>query len=99
MILQELWGQYLAKTMPALTVWGVPLVCLQMLGGLPPLFSLAQAVRRQNGFDRLLICLTPGIFIVTVAIVQPLFFGSFLGAGFPGRRSLNSFCFNLGFFN
>ena len=33
MILQELWGQYLAKTMPALTVWGVPLVCLQMLGG------------------------------------------------------------------
>lgn len=34
MILQELWLQYLAKTIPTLTVWGVPLVCLQMLGGL-----------------------------------------------------------------
>lgn len=98
MILQELWGQYLAKTMPALTVWGVPLVCLQMLGGLPPLFSLAQAVRRQNGFDRLLICLTPGIFIVTVAIVQPLFFGSFLGAGFPWAAELKQFLFQPRFF-
>ncbi len=97
-ILQELWLQYLAKTIPALTAAGVLLVCLQMLGGLPPLFSLAQAVRRRNGFDRLLICLTPGIFIVTIAIVQPLFFSSFLGRGFPWAEDLQQFLFQPRFF-
>lgn len=98
MILQELWQDYLAKTMPVLTAWGVPLVCLQMLGGLPPLISLFHSVRRQNGFDRLLICLTPGIFIVTIAIVQPLFLSSFLGAGFPWAEELKQFLFQPHFF-
>ena len=98
MILQELWQDYLAKTMPVLTAWGVPLVVLQMLGGLPPLLSLAQAVKRENGFDRLLLCLVPGIFIVTIAIVQPLFFSSFLGGGFPWAEELKQFLFQPRFF-
>lgn len=55
-------------------------------------------MRRQNGFDRLLICLTPGIFIVATAIVQPLFFGSFLGAGFPWVNELKQFLFQPQFF-
>lgn len=98
MFLQELWVDYLAKTAPVLTAWGVPLLCLQMLGGLPPLLNLFHAVRRENGFDRLILCLVPGIFIITVGIVSPCFFGSFLGSGFYRTTELRQFLFQPRFF-
>jgi len=98
MFWQQLWVDYLAKTMPAVTVWSVPLVCLQMVCGLPPLFSLIHSVRRENGFDRAILCMVPGIFIVTAAIVQPLFFNSFLGEGFPWVAELRRFLFQPSFF-
>lgn len=98
MFLINLWTEYLSKTMPALTPGGVPLVVIQMLGGLPSLADLYRSVRRDNAAERVLLCMVPGIFVVTAAIVEPLFFNSFLGEGFPWTESLKSFLYRPRFF-
>ena len=91
MFLIELWNEYLSKTMPVLTAGGIPLVVIQMLGGLPPLAGLYRSVRRDSMAERVMLCLVPGIFVVSVAIVEPLFFDSFLGDGFPWTQALLKF--------
>ena len=91
MFLIELWNEYLSKTMPVLTAGGIPLVVIQMLGGLPPLAGLYRSVRRDSMAERVMLCLVPGIFVVSVAIVEPLFFDSFLGGGFPWTQALLKF--------
>ena len=83
MILIDLWTEYLSKTMPSLTAGGVPLVVIQMLCGLPPLASLYRAIRRDSAGERVLLCMVPGIFIVTFSIVEPLFFDSLQGKRLP----------------
>lgn len=98
MFLINLWTEYLSKTMPALTPGGVPLVVVQMLGGLPSLTGLYRSVRRDNAAERVLLCMVPGIFVVTAAIVEPLFFDSFLGEGFPWTESLKSYLCQPRFF-
>ena len=91
MFLIELWNSYLSKTMPVLSGLGVPLAFFQMLSGLPSLLSLYRSVRRDSAWERVMLCMVPGIFIVSLAIVEPLFFGSFLGAGFPWVDALRKF--------
>lgn len=98
MFLIELWNEYVSKTMPALTAGGVPLVVIQMLGGLPPLAGLYRSVRRDSMGERVMLCVVPGIFVVTAAIVEPLFFDSFLGDGFPWTRALQEFLYQPRFF-
>lgn len=98
MFLIELWNEYLSKTMPVLTAGGVPLVAIQMLGGLPPLAGLYRSVRRDSMAERIMLCLVPGIFVVTAAIIEPLFFDSFLGDGFPWTRALQAFLYQPRFF-
>jgi len=98
MILIDLWTEYLSKTMPSLTAGGVPLVVIQMLCGLPPLVSLYRAVRRDSAGERVLLCMVPGIFIVSLSIVEPLFFDSFLGNGFPWAEALKRFLYQSRFF-
>lgn len=98
MFLIELWTEYLSKTMPVLTAGGVPLVVIQMLGGLPPLAGLYRSVRRDSMAERVMLCMVPGIFVVSVAIVEPLFFDSFLGDGFPWTQALQEFLYQPRFF-
>ena len=99
MFLLELWDRYLSKTMPSLGNGGVLLVYAQMLiGAVPPLLTLFRSVRRKNAGETVLLCMVPGIFIVTAAIVEPLFFGSFLGAGFPWVTALRRFLYQPLFF-
>ena len=98
MFLIELWNEYLSKTMPVLTAGGVPLVVIQMLGGLPPLAGLYRSVRRDSMAERVMLCMVPGIFVVSVAIVEPLFFDSFLGDGFPWTQALQEFLYQPRFF-
>ncbi len=99
MFLIELWNRYLSKTMPVLNGLGVPLAFFQMLAGLPPLLSLYRCVRRDSAWERVMLCMVPGIFIVTLAIVEPLFFGSFLGDGFPWAPALREFLCQPAFFH
>lgn len=94
----DLWTEYISKTMPVLTAGGIPLVVIQMLCGLPPLASLYRSVRRDNAAERVMLCLVPGIFIIAFAIVEPLFFDSFLGSGFPWTEALQRFLYQLRFF-
>lgn len=98
MFLIDLWTRYLSKTMPTLSDFGVPLACFQMLGGLPSLFSLYRSVRRDSPWERVLLCMVPGIFIVTFAFIEPLFFGSFIGDGFPWVDALRHFLDQPAFF-
>lgn len=98
MFLIELWNDYLSKTMPVLSGLGVPLAFFQMLAGLPSLLSLYHSVRRDSAWERVMLCMVPGIFIVAVAIVEPLFFGSFLGEGFPWTDALRTFLCQPAFF-
>ena len=91
MLLAQLWSEYLCKTSPSASALSGPLIFLQMLGGLPPLLGLYRAVRRDNPMERVLLCMVPGIFIVTAAFIEPLFFGSFLGEGFPGGEARRQF--------
>ena len=99
MFLLELWNSCLAHTMPSLSNGGVVLVYVQMLAGAaPPLLTLFRSVRRKNAGETVLLCMVPGILIVTVAIVEPLFFGSFLGNGFPWTDYLRRFLDQPAFF-
>lgn len=94
----ELWDRYLSKTMPSLTSLSLPLIFFQMLAGLPPLFSLYHSVRRDSAWERVLLCMVPGIFIITLAFIEPLFFSSFLGDGFPWTEALRHFLMQKPFF-
>ena len=98
MLLAQLWSEYLCKTSPSASALSGPLIFLQMLGGLPPLLGLYRAVRRDNPMERVLLCMVPGIFIVTAAFIEPLFFGSFLGEGFPWVEALRQFLAQPAFF-
>ncbi len=98
MFLVRLWSEYLSKTIPVASIVSGPLIFFQMMSGLPPLVSLYRAVRRENPAERVLLCLTPWIFIVTAAVIQPLFFGSFLGEGFPWTDELRQFLAQPAFF-
>lgn len=94
----QLWKEFLSKTMPVAAAASGPLIFLQMLGGLPPLLGLYRSVRRENPAERVLLCLVPWIFIVTAALIEPLFFGSFLGEGFPWVEQLRQFLSQQAFF-
>lgn len=98
MFLARLWSEYLSKTRPIPTVLSGPLIVFQMLGGLLPLIGLYRAVRRENPAERVLLCMVPGIFVVTAAFIEPLFFGSFLGEGFPWTEALGQFLAQAPFF-
>lgn len=98
MFLIQLWQQYLSKTRPVASVASGPLIFLQMLGGLLPLIGFYRGVKRENPMERVLLCMVPGIFIVTAAFIEPLFFGSFLGEGFPWTEALRQFLTQPAFF-
>lgn len=94
----ELWNSLLSKTIPAPSSLILPLFFFQVVIGLPPLFSLYRSVRRESAWERVLLCMVPGIFIIAVATVEPLFFDSFLGDGFPWTQALRRFLMQPAFF-
>ena len=86
MLALQLWTDFLSKTAPALN-GSVLFVYLQMgIGAALPLLTLFHIVKRQSSWETLLVCIVPFVLISTAAIVEPLFFGSFLGEGFCCRR-------------
>ncbi len=94
-----LWDRYLSKTMPSLSDGALLLLYLQIFAGaLPPLATLFRAVRRENKWETAMLCMVPGIFIFTAAIIEPMFFGSFLGDGFPWVEDLRRFLHTPAFF-
>lgn len=98
LFLLQLWEEFLSKTRPVPSVASGPLIFLQILAGLPPLLGLYRAVRRENSAERVMLCLVPWIFILTAALIEPLFFGSFLGEGFPWAEALGQFLAQPAFF-
>ena len=61
MLLIELWNLYNSKTMPVIGPGGVPLMCLQMLGGIPSLIGMYQSVHRESVGERVLLCARPAL--------------------------------------
>lgn len=98
MLLVELWNRYISKTMPVIGPGGIPLMCLQMLGGIPSLIGMYRSVHRESAGERVLLCAAPGILITTAAVVEPMLFGAFLGDGFPWVDALRAFLFQPAFF-
>lgn len=98
MFLKQLWTDYLSYTMPVLD-GGVLIVIVQMwTGAIFPLMTLYHVVKRRSKAERILLCLVPFVLVVTFAIVEPLFFGSFLGAGFTKTDALRAFLMQPEFF-
>ncbi len=98
MLLIELWNLYISKTMPVIGPGGVPLMCLQMLGGIPSLIGMYQSVHRESVGERVLLCAAPGVVVTTAAVVEPMLFGAFLGDGFPWVKALREFLYQPAFF-
>ena len=98
MILLQLWPEFLSKTMPVLS-GSLLFVYLQMgVGAVLPMLTLFRMVKREEMAETVLLCLVPTIFIAAVAIVEPLFFDSFLGNGFTNTDALREFLYRREFF-
>ena len=98
MILLQLWPEFLSKTMPVLN-GSLLFVYLQMgVGAVLPILTLFRMVKRENTAETVLLCIVPTVLIATVAIVEPLFFGSFLGDGFTKTEALRDFLYRREFF-
>lgn len=98
MLALQLWTDFLSKTAPALN-GSVLFVYLQMgIGAALPLLTLFHIVKRQSSWETLLVCIVPFVLISTAAIVEPLFFGSFLGEGFTKVDRLREFLLQAAFF-
>ena len=92
MLLYHLFTDYVLTSSPSLSGFAVLLIWLQMiLGAINPISTLISAVKRENPLESLLLSLVPILFFLTVAIVEPLLFGSFLGEGFQSTQALALF--------
>lgn len=82
MILRQLLDE-ITKTMPVLGMSVIFTLAQMCLGAVLPVLTMFRVVRRRSKGEIFLCCMVPIVLIVTTAIVEPLFFGSFLGDGFP----------------
>lgn len=88
MLILQIWDDYLSKTQPVAGS-GMMLLLLQMgIGAVLPIRMLFRTVRRRSKVEIAVFCMIPCVLIVTTAIVEPLFFGSFLGGGFSSEQLL-----------
>lgn len=81
MILLQLLDE-IKKTMPVLEM-NVFFTLAQMgIGAVLPILTLFRVVQRRSRGEIIFCCMVPMVLIAAMAIVEPLFFGSFLGNGF-----------------
>lgn len=98
MMIIQIWQDFLAHTMPSVS-GSLAFVYLQMgIGAMLPLMTLYHTIRRENKWETILVCMVPFILITTVAIMEPLFFGAFLGEGFTEVEPLRAFLLQPEFF-
>ncbi len=88
MLIWQIWEDYLSKTMPVLDSGMLPALLQMGIGAVLPVLTLFRIVRRKNKAEIVVFCMIPCVLIVTTAIVEPLFFGSFLGGGFSAEKLL-----------
>lgn len=98
MIFIQLWTQFLSQTAPSFN-GSLLFVYLQMgVSAILPIFTLFHIVKRENKWESALLCMVPAILIASIAIVEPLFFGSFLGDGFTDVIRLRNFLDQAAFY-
>lgn len=99
MLLAELVNDYLFMTNPVLN-GSVIFVYAQMIYGcISPLRLIYTSVKRENSLETAMIILVPSVLIISMAIFEPLLFGSFLGEGYNDTDRLVAFLNQPAFFD
>ena len=92
MLLWQLFHDFVLYTTPALSIVSLMFIYLQMLlSAISPLKMIITAAKRADILESILLSLVPAIIVVSIAICEPLLFGSFLGEGFQDTARLARF--------
>ena len=91
MVFFTLWKEIVEATRPTVDTMALVFVVQMILGIILPMKTLLDSVHGRSRNEAALICIVPILCIVSFALVEALFFGSFLGSGFTNLQWLAAF--------